>query len=124
MGRSEDVCRMMSNKMRQLPPKPSRQEAFEDLVMNFILDQEEKVKQLEEYISDIGSDFMQLSLQVIVKIKEENNVKKIKKLMRYPDMEDLEPLNGHKCSESLIEKITTARRVSTAKEKKAKKEVD
>nr|GEU39181.1 zinc finger, CCHC-type [Tanacetum cinerariifolium] len=64
-GRSEDVCGMTSDMMRQLPPKPSRQEAFEDLVMNFILDQEEKVKQLEEYMSVIGSDFMQLSLEVI-----------------------------------------------------------
>nr|GEV32948.1 hypothetical protein [Tanacetum cinerariifolium] len=47
MGRSESVFGMSSNIMRQLPPEPSRQEAFEDLVMNFILDQEERVKQLK-----------------------------------------------------------------------------
>ncbi|GJS93335.1 hypothetical protein Tco_0800303 [Tanacetum coccineum] len=49
---------MSSNMMRELPPEPSRQEAFEDLMMNFILDQEERVKQLEEYIGVIGSDFI------------------------------------------------------------------
>ncbi|GKD86349.1 hypothetical protein Tco_1357503, partial [Tanacetum coccineum] len=47
MGRSESVFGMSSNMMRQLPPEPSRQETFEDLVMNFILDQKERVKQLE-----------------------------------------------------------------------------
>ncbi|GKF55521.1 hypothetical protein Tco_0165861 [Tanacetum coccineum] len=44
MGRIEDVCGTTSDMMRQLPPEPSGQEDFEDLVMNFILDQEEKVK--------------------------------------------------------------------------------
>ncbi|GKB90037.1 hypothetical protein Tco_0962309 [Tanacetum coccineum] len=38
---------------------------FEDLVMNFILDQEERVKKLEEYMKVIRNDFMQLSLEVI-----------------------------------------------------------
>ncbi|GKA68173.1 zinc finger, CCHC-type containing protein [Tanacetum coccineum] len=65
MGRSESVFRMTSNTMYQLPLEPSRQEGFEDLVMNFILDQEEKVRQLEEYMCVIGSDFMQLSLEVV-----------------------------------------------------------
>ncbi|GJV94972.1 hypothetical protein Tco_1546549 [Tanacetum coccineum] len=73
--------------MRQLPPEPSRHKAFEDLVMNFILDQEERVKQLEEYMGVIGSDFMQLSLKVVEKLKdeiraEEIRVKKIKKITR------------------------------------------
>ncbi|GKF68499.1 hypothetical protein Tco_0198178 [Tanacetum coccineum] len=44
IGRSESIFGMPSNMIRQLPPEPSRQEAFEDLVMNFILDQEERVK--------------------------------------------------------------------------------
>nr|GEW19961.1 zinc finger, CCHC-type [Tanacetum cinerariifolium] len=84
----EDLTtRMTSDIIRQLPPKPSHQEAFEDLVMNFILDQEVKVKQLEEYMGVIGIDFMQLSLEVIVKLKEEirmeeNKVKKIEKITR------------------------------------------
>ncbi|GJZ13521.1 zinc finger, CCHC-type containing protein [Tanacetum coccineum] len=67
MGRSKNVCGMSNNMMRQLLPEPSRQEAFKDLVMNFILDQEEKVRQLEEYMCVIGSDFMQLSLEVVGK---------------------------------------------------------
>ncbi|GKD42930.1 hypothetical protein Tco_1267575, partial [Tanacetum coccineum] len=40
--RSENVFGISSDMMRQLPPKLSRQEAFKDLVMNFILYQEEK----------------------------------------------------------------------------------
>nr|GEU51554.1 zinc finger, CCHC-type [Tanacetum cinerariifolium] len=43
MGMSESVFGMSSNMLCQLPPEPSRQEAFEDLVMNFIHDQEERV---------------------------------------------------------------------------------
>nr|GEW04250.1 hypothetical protein [Tanacetum cinerariifolium] len=75
--RSESIFGMSSHLMHQLPPEPSRQEAFEDLVMNFILDQEERVKQLEEYMGVIGSDFMQLSLEVVEKLKEETKIKKI-----------------------------------------------
>ncbi|GKB26688.1 hypothetical protein Tco_0866089 [Tanacetum coccineum] len=55
MGRSESIFGISNNLMHQLPPEPSRQEAFEDLVMNFILDQEERVKQLEEYIDSSNS---------------------------------------------------------------------
>ncbi|GKB55358.1 hypothetical protein Tco_0906111 [Tanacetum coccineum] len=81
-------------------------EAFEDLVINFILVQEEKVKQLEEYMGAIGSDFMQLSSEVVGKLNEEirmeeNKTKKIEKITRYPDTRDLKPLNGHKFSEAL-----------------------
>ncbi|GKC08802.1 hypothetical protein Tco_1000412 [Tanacetum coccineum] len=111
MGRNESIFGMSNNMMHQLPPDPSRQEAFEDLVMNFILDQEERVKQLEEYMCVIGSDFMQISLEVVGKLKEEirmeeNRTKKIKKITKYPDTEDLEPLNGHNFSEALIEKAS------------------
>ncbi|GJX19225.1 zinc finger, CCHC-type containing protein [Tanacetum coccineum] len=57
MGRSENVCGMTSNMMCQLSSDPSRQEAFKDLMINFILDQEEKVRQLEEYMCLLqGSD--------------------------------------------------------------------
>ncbi|GJV22724.1 hypothetical protein Tco_1375419 [Tanacetum coccineum] len=53
--------------------------------MSFILDQEEKVRQLDEYMSTIGRDFMQLSLEVVKKLKEEirikeNNSKRIQKV--------------------------------------------
>ncbi|GJT62184.1 hypothetical protein Tco_1005717 [Tanacetum coccineum] len=109
IGGSENVFGISSDMMRQLPPEPSHQEAFADLVMNFILDQKEKVKQLEEYMGAIGSDFMQLPLKVVGKLKEEirmeeNRTKKIEKITRYPDTEVLEPLNGHKFLEALIKK--------------------
>nr|GEV67076.1 zinc finger, CCHC-type [Tanacetum cinerariifolium] len=54
MGGSESVFGMTSNMVYQLPLEPSRQEEFEDLVMNFILDQEEKVRQLEEEASSFN----------------------------------------------------------------------
>ncbi|GJT35408.1 hypothetical protein Tco_0925827 [Tanacetum coccineum] len=109
MGRSESIFGMSNNMMRQMPPEPSRQEAFEDLVMNFILDQEERVKQLEKYMGVIGSDFMQLSMEVIRKLKgeieaEENRIKNIEKITRYPGIEGPEPLNDRKFSESLANK--------------------
>ncbi|GJS13211.1 hypothetical protein Tco_0407683 [Tanacetum coccineum] len=81
MGRSESVFGMTSNTLYQLPSEPSRQEEFEDLVMNFLLDQKEKVRQLEEYMCVIGSDFMQLSL------------------------EDLEPLNDLKFSKTITKEV-------------------
>ncbi|GKD85832.1 hypothetical protein Tco_1356986 [Tanacetum coccineum] len=102
---------MSNNMMHQLPPKPSRQEAFENLVMNFILDQEESAKQLEEYMCVIRSDFMQLSSEVVRKLKEEIGMeeyktKKTEKITKYPDTKDLEPLNGHKFLEALIKKAS------------------
>ncbi|GJR85145.1 hypothetical protein Tco_0209156 [Tanacetum coccineum] len=111
MGKSGDLCGLTSNTMRQPPPKPSHHEEFEGLLTNFILDQEEKIRQLKEYMCVIGSDFMQLSSEVVEKLKEEIMVKKdkftkIKKIMRYPDTEDLEPLNGHKFSKALTEKTS------------------
>ncbi|GKC96169.1 hypothetical protein Tco_1161611 [Tanacetum coccineum] len=85
IGKSENLCGLSSNEVRELPSKPSHQAAFEGLVTNFILDQEEKVHQLEQYMSVIGSDFMQLSLEVVEKLKEEirikdNNSKRIQKI--------------------------------------------
>nr|GEV95831.1 hypothetical protein [Tanacetum cinerariifolium] len=87
MGRSESIFGMSSNMMCQLTQEPSRQEAFEDLVMNFILDQEKRVKKLKEYMGVIRSDFMQLSLKVVEKLKDEirakeNRVEKIEKITR------------------------------------------
>ncbi|GJR99803.1 zinc finger, CCHC-type containing protein [Tanacetum coccineum] len=43
MGRSKGLFSLTSNEIYQLPPEPSRQEEFEHFVMNFILDQEERV---------------------------------------------------------------------------------
>ncbi|GJY18876.1 hypothetical protein Tco_0390367, partial [Tanacetum coccineum] len=111
MGKSGDLCGLTRNTIRQLPLEPSHQEEFKGLITNFIIDQEEKVRQLEEYICIIGSDFMQLSSEVVEKLKEEIGVKKnkctkIKKIMRYPDTKDLDPLNGYKFSEALTEKAS------------------
>ncbi|GJR99399.1 zinc finger, CCHC-type containing protein [Tanacetum coccineum] len=64
MGRSKGVFRMATKKMYRPPPEPSRQEEFEHIMMNFILDQEDRVNQLEEYMRIIVSDFMQLSSKV------------------------------------------------------------
>ncbi|GJX12136.1 hypothetical protein Tco_0201995 [Tanacetum coccineum] len=110
MGRSESVFGMTSDTVYQLPSGSYRQEEFKDLVMNFILDQEEKVRQLEEYMCVIGSDFMQLSLEVVGKLREEirieqNRTKKINKITGYPDTEDLKPLNDQKNLETLTKEV-------------------
>nr|GEU54243.1 reverse transcriptase domain-containing protein [Tanacetum cinerariifolium] len=77
MGRSESIFGMTSNTVYQLPSEPSRQEEFENLVMNFILNQEKKVKQLKEYMGVIGNDFMQIFLEVVGKLKEERRMNKM-----------------------------------------------
>ncbi|GKC02636.1 hypothetical protein Tco_0994246 [Tanacetum coccineum] len=105
MGRSKGVFRMESNEMYQIPPEPSRQEDFEHIVMNFILDQKERVKQLKEYIRVIMDDFMQLSSEVIRRLKEKiieegSRIRKFKKITKYLDIKVLKPLAGHKFSES------------------------
>ncbi|GJS56432.1 hypothetical protein Tco_0629794 [Tanacetum coccineum] len=53
---------------------------------------------------------MQLSLEVVGKLREEirieqNKTKKIKKIIRYPDTEDLKPLNDHKFLETLTKEV-------------------
>ncbi|GJS81735.1 hypothetical protein Tco_0748276 [Tanacetum coccineum] len=70
MIRSEGVFRMTSSELYQLPPEPSRQEEFEHIVMNFILDREKRVKQLDEYMKIIISNFMQLSSEVTRRLKK------------------------------------------------------
>ncbi|GJZ32945.1 hypothetical protein Tco_0578381, partial [Tanacetum coccineum] len=91
MGRSEGVFQMTTNEMYQPPPKPLRQEEFEHIVLNFILDQEERVKQLEEYMKVIIGDFMQLSSEVTRRLKDKirkegGRLRKIEKITKYPDM--------------------------------------
>nr|GEV50040.1 hypothetical protein [Tanacetum cinerariifolium] len=100
MVKSRGVFKMTSNEMYQIPPEPSRQEEFEHIVMNFILDQEERVKQLEEYMKVIVGDFVQLSSKVTKRIKEKvikegSRIRKIKKITKYEDIEVLKPLVGH-----------------------------
>nr|GEZ68170.1 hypothetical protein [Tanacetum cinerariifolium] len=54
-----------------------------------------------------GIDLMQLSLEVVKKLKKEIRIKennsKRSKITRYPDNEDLEPLDGHKFLEICLE---------------------
>ncbi|GKB87027.1 hypothetical protein Tco_0959299 [Tanacetum coccineum] len=73
--------------------------------MNFILDQEERVKQLEEYMKVIVADFMQLFLEVTGRLKEKiieegSRIRNIKKITKYPDIKVPEPLAMHKFSEN------------------------
>ncbi|GJZ03453.1 hypothetical protein Tco_0536728 [Tanacetum coccineum] len=109
MGRREGVLMMTSNEIYQLPPEPSRQEEFEHIVMNFILDREERVKQLEEYMKVIVDDFMKLSSEVIRRLKEKireegSRKRKIEKISKYPDVEAPGPLAGHKFLENHVKK--------------------
>nr|GEX64637.1 hypothetical protein [Tanacetum cinerariifolium] len=68
IGRRESIFGMTRNIVYQLPSEPSQQEEFKNLVINFILDQEEKVKQLEEYMGVIGNP--QSTLQVLPSFEE------------------------------------------------------
>ncbi|GJY35549.1 zinc finger, CCHC-type containing protein [Tanacetum coccineum] len=96
IGRSESVFWMTTNEMYQPPPKPSRQEKFEHIVMNFILDQEERVEQLKEYMNVIIGDFMKLSLEFTRRLKDKireegGRLRKIKKITKYPKQEVSNP---------------------------------
>ncbi|GJX90374.1 hypothetical protein Tco_0343700 [Tanacetum coccineum] len=77
------------------PTEPSRQEEFEHIVMNFIYDQEERIRQLENYMQDITDEFMEFSSKVALRLKErikenESKPQKIKKITKYPDTKVLE----------------------------------
>ncbi|GKE82476.1 hypothetical protein Tco_1552476, partial [Tanacetum coccineum] len=112
IGRSESIFRMTTNEMYQPPSEPSRQKEFEDIVMNIILDQEERVEQLKEYMKVIIGDFMQLSLEVTrglkEKIREEGSrIRKFEKITKYQDIEVPEPLAKHKISENPTKKSSS-----------------
>ncbi|GJX29728.1 hypothetical protein Tco_0237807 [Tanacetum coccineum] len=67
--------------------------------MNFILDQEERVRQLEDYMRAIAEEFMEFSSEVARRLKErikenKNKPRKIEKIIKYPDTKVLE--NGVK----------------------------
>ncbi|GJY47274.1 hypothetical protein Tco_0436337 [Tanacetum coccineum] len=77
------------------PSEPSRQEEFEHIMMNFILDQEARFRQLEDYMRAIAEEFMEFSLEVARRLKErikenENKPRKIEKNIKYPDIKVLE----------------------------------
>ncbi|GKB73740.1 hypothetical protein Tco_0935152 [Tanacetum coccineum] len=109
MGGSESIFRMTNNETYRLPPEPSRQEEFEHIVTNFILDQEERVQKLKEYMKVIVGDFMQLSSEVIRRLKEKlrkevSRIRKIEKITKYPDIKVPGPLVGHKSSKNPTKK--------------------
>ncbi|GJY47594.1 hypothetical protein Tco_0436657 [Tanacetum coccineum] len=96
--------------MYQPPLEPSRQKEFEHIVMNIILDQEERVKQLEEYMKVIIGNFMQLPSEVTRRLKDKireegGRLGKIEKITKYPDMEVPEPLAGHKFPKTPVKKM-------------------
>ncbi|GJY52655.1 zinc finger, CCHC-type containing protein [Tanacetum coccineum] len=70
MGKSESVFRLTTNERYRPPTKPSRQEEFEHIVMNFIYDQEERIKQLKNYMQNITNEFMEFSSEVALRLKE------------------------------------------------------
>ncbi|GKA17499.1 hypothetical protein Tco_0697336, partial [Tanacetum coccineum] len=110
MGKSESLFRLATNEMYRPPSEPSCQEEFEHIVMNFVLDQEERTRQLEDYMQAITDEFMEFSSKVTQRLKEhikenKNKPRKIKKITRYPDTEDLEPINDHKFSETLTKEV-------------------
>ncbi|GJS61896.1 hypothetical protein Tco_0656680 [Tanacetum coccineum] len=90
MGSSEVIFRLTTNEICQPPTEPSRQEEFEHIVMKFIYDQEERIKQLKNYMQDIIDEFMEFSSEVTLRLKErikenESKPRKIKKITKYPD---------------------------------------
>ncbi|GKC40124.1 zinc finger, CCHC-type containing protein [Tanacetum coccineum] len=89
-GSSKGIYRLTTSEMYQQPTEPSRQEEFEHIVMNFIYDQEERIRQLESYMQDITNEFMKFSSEVALRLKErikenESKPRKIKKITEYPD---------------------------------------
>ncbi|GJT75906.1 hypothetical protein Tco_1042631 [Tanacetum coccineum] len=59
--------------------------------MNFIFDQEERARQLEDYMRVIIEEFMEFSAKVTRRLKEnKNKPRKIEKITKYPDTKVLE----------------------------------
>ncbi|GJQ96415.1 hypothetical protein Tco_0007554, partial [Tanacetum coccineum] len=95
IGKSESVFRLATNEMYRPPSEPSRQEEFEHIVMNFIFDQEERVRQLEDYMRVIAEEFMEFSSEVTRRLKKrikgnKNKPRKIEKITKYLDTKVLE----------------------------------
>ncbi|GJV78038.1 zinc finger, CCHC-type containing protein [Tanacetum coccineum] len=100
MGKRKRVFRLKTEEMHRPSSEPSRQEEFEHIVMNFIFDQEERVRKLEDYMRAIIEEFMEFSLEVVTRLKErikenENKPRKIKKITKYPDIKVLKNSAKH-----------------------------
>ncbi|GKD10488.1 hypothetical protein Tco_1190173 [Tanacetum coccineum] len=84
IGKSQGMFEMTRNEMYRQLPKPSRQAEFEHIVTNFIFDQEERIRQLEDYMQVIAEEFMEFSSKFARRLKErikenENKPRKIEK---------------------------------------------
>ncbi|GJV60756.1 hypothetical protein Tco_1466856 [Tanacetum coccineum] len=126
MGSSKDISRLIANEMCQPPTEPSRQEEFEHIVMSFIYDQEERIKQLENYMQDITDEFMELSLEVTLRIKErikenESKPRKIEEITKYPDTKVLENSTRQNFLENLGKKTFSTPASHLCNEQKIKK---
>ncbi|GKE25857.1 hypothetical protein Tco_1441241 [Tanacetum coccineum] len=91
------------------PTEPSRQKEFEYIVMNFIYDQDERIRRLENYMQDITDEFMEFSSEVALRLKEriresESKPRKIEKITKYPDTKVLENSTKHNFFENLKKK--------------------
>nr|GEW27611.1 reverse transcriptase domain-containing protein [Tanacetum cinerariifolium] len=64
MGKSDTVFWLTTSKTYRPPSEPSRQEEFEHIVMNFIFDEEERIRQLKDYMQVITEELMEFSLEV------------------------------------------------------------
>ncbi|GKB08220.1 zinc finger, CCHC-type containing protein [Tanacetum coccineum] len=109
MGKSKSVFRLTTNKMCRTPTEPSRQEEFEHIVMNFIYDQEERIRQLKNYMQGITDEFIEFSSEVALRLREmikesESRPRKIKKIIKYPDTKVLENSTKHNFFENLEKK--------------------
>ncbi|GJZ64032.1 zinc finger, CCHC-type containing protein [Tanacetum coccineum] len=109
IGKSESVFWSTTNEMCRPPTEPSRQEEFEHIAMNFIYDQEERIRQLENYMQNFIDEFMEFSSEVALRLKErikenESKPRKIKKITKYPDTKVLENSAKHNFFENLEKK--------------------
>ncbi|GJX89847.1 hypothetical protein Tco_0343173, partial [Tanacetum coccineum] len=95
--------------MYRPPSEPSHQEEFEHIVMNFIFDQKERIRQLESYMQVITDEFLEFSSEVTRRLKErikenDNKPRKIEKITKYPDIKVLENTAKHNVLENLEKK--------------------
>ncbi|GJU78976.1 zinc finger, CCHC-type containing protein [Tanacetum coccineum] len=109
MGKSESVFWSKTNEMCRPPTEPLRQEEFEHIVMNFIYDQEDRIRQLENYMQDITDEFMEFSLEVALRLKKrikenESKPRKIENITKYPDTKALENSAKHNFFENVEKK--------------------
>nr|GEV95807.1 hypothetical protein [Tanacetum cinerariifolium] len=109
MGKSQGMFEMTRNEMYRQLPELSRQAEFKHIVTNFIFDQEERIRQLEDYMQVITEEFMEFSSEVARRLKErimenENKPRKIEKITKYPDTKVLENSAKHNFLENLEKK--------------------